>query len=92
LPKKRRQEVVWQSAVLVSKEQTTLSIFLAAIANRLKEKGGLDIAAAYDAALDIIKGIEKPFGDSGEDWSEETACELADEDMGYWEPEASAEN
>lgn len=90
-----RQEIVWQSAVRVSAEKTTLADFLAAMVRRLRSRDrDLHTADAYDIALDVLRSHsdDLEFGDPQHDWSRVSAIDLADEEMSYWESDCEGAN
>ena len=79
------QEIIWQAHIVLSHEGTKLSQFIKAAYNRLKHKGGLDNETALAAAIDLARSVGAPFGNTGFDWSLESARELVDDDMQYWD-------
>ena len=87
-----RQEISWQAEVLKSKEGTTLSVFIRAVARRMQHRSDLDLDTAYAAALDSIKGMGVPFGDPDYDWCRLSAIDVADEEMTYWDHDESCGN
>lgn len=91
-PPPKRQDVVWQAEIKVSDDKTTLSKFIKFCAKRFMRRGGLDIEAAYEAALEALRMMDEEFGDDSVDWSRSGAVDLADEEMQYWDCDTAVGN
>lgn len=87
-----RQEVVWRAAIRESVDGFTLSQFLMAMISHLRKFSEMSKHMALDIVLDLARCTDLPFGDPDLEWGRETAEELVEEDIQYWDSDGAPSN
>ena len=81
------QYIIWSAAKAEAANGFTLNDFLKAMARRFMQRTRPPMTkdAAYDAAIGVMEISLDKFGDPSLEWTAESATEMADDEMQYWD-------
>ena len=87
------QRIAWQAEQAVA-DGITFNDFLRTMARRFmsKTRPHMDRDDAYDMAISVLQTLGDAYGDPAYDWSHDSAREMADDEMTYWDCEGAGWN